>query len=81
MISILREEQVTSIEPAHTDVPTREEQQALDVYAEEFVSDFPTSTYAHEHRRRAIEDAWVSAPDGLQGLLDENGQLPADAFV
>lgn len=81
MISILREEQVTSIEPAHTDVPTREEQQALDCYAEEFAKDFPSSTYAHEHKRRAIEDAWVSAPDGLQGLLDENGQLPADAFV
>lgn len=81
MISILREEQVTSIEPAHTDVPTREEQQALDCYAEEFARDFPTSAYAHSHRRRAIEDAWISAPDGLQGLLDENGELPRDAFV
>tara|TARA_R100001510_G_C7571226_1_gene147546 strand:- start:71 stop:328 length:258 start_codon:yes stop_codon:yes gene_type:complete len=65
----------------HADVPTPSEEQALLAYDEEFRADFPTSEYALKREREEREEAWLLAEDGMLALLDENGQLPMDAFV
>ncbi len=66
---------------ANIDTPTPREEQALLAYDEEFRADFPTSKYALRREREDREQAWMLADDGLKALLDENGQLPPDAFI
>jgi len=66
---------------ANIDTPTPREEQALLAYDEEFRADFPTSAYTKKREAEEREEAWILADDGLQSLLDENGQLPPDAFI
>ncbi len=67
--------------PKHTDVCTPREEQALLAYDEEFRADFPTCTYTKKREAELREEAWLTAQDGMLALLDENGEMPMDAFV
>ena len=66
---------------ANIDTPTPREEQALLAYDEEFRADFPTCAYTKKREAELREEAWLTAQDGMLALLDENGEMPMDAFV
>tara|TARA_R100001082_G_scaffold110670_1_gene91300 strand:+ start:1901 stop:2197 length:297 start_codon:yes stop_codon:yes gene_type:complete len=68
------------------DVPTPAEFSALDAFADHFeTEEGQIGDYARDHAMKTArserEEAWLNADDGLKALLDENGQLPPDAFI